>query len=342
MPTFPKLGIDFSPKTRMALGVLAFFILAGIILWVFFFAKFNPPAPPVAPLVNEKAQKNADVAATLNSDADHDGLKAWEEALYGTDPNNPDTDGDGTSDGDEVKAGRSPLVKGPNDKMNSAALAATPKNPTDDTSKNLTFQIVKNLASSGILSSIDLQTGNVSGDFLKNFTLPSGADQTKFLASAAVITKSDLTINQSRDNDTVRQYFNSLGRVLAKNLSNITEDDSTIVLDATQKNDPNRLNDLNRIIAAFNGIVTDGKKLAVPSGYEDFAVREFNYVLETKRAVELEKNFFTDPIAGLLAVEARISLAAEFKNFQTDTKNLLQGRGIIFSSTDDAMRLFPV
>jgi hypothetical protein len=36
------------------------------------------------------------------ADPDHDGLTNLEEFLAGTDPNNPDTDGDGLSDGDEV------------------------------------------------------------------------------------------------------------------------------------------------------------------------------------------------------------------------------------------------
>ncbi|MDP4117227.1 MAG: OmpA family protein, partial [Bacteroidota bacterium] len=35
-------------------------------------------------------------------DADHDGLLNWQEEQLGTNPKNPDTDGDGLSDGDEV------------------------------------------------------------------------------------------------------------------------------------------------------------------------------------------------------------------------------------------------
>lgn len=35
-------------------------------------------------------------------DADSDGLEDWEEIVIGTDPNNPDTDGDGIIDGEEV------------------------------------------------------------------------------------------------------------------------------------------------------------------------------------------------------------------------------------------------
>jgi hypothetical protein len=41
-------------------------------------------------------------------DPDHDGCNNLCEAAHGTDPNNPDTDGDGILDGDEVAAGTSP------------------------------------------------------------------------------------------------------------------------------------------------------------------------------------------------------------------------------------------
>ena len=58
----------------------------------------------------------------LQGDADKDGLKYWEEALWKTDPNNPDTDGDGTSDGQEVKEGRDPNVAGPDDKLKSISI----------------------------------------------------------------------------------------------------------------------------------------------------------------------------------------------------------------------------
>lgn len=40
---------------------------------------------------------------SMNSDKDQDGLTKREELELGTDPNNPDTDGDGLKDGDEVK-----------------------------------------------------------------------------------------------------------------------------------------------------------------------------------------------------------------------------------------------
>ena len=44
----------------------------------------------------------------LDIDEDEDGLLASEEAALGTDPKNPDSDGDGHFDGDELDAGFDP------------------------------------------------------------------------------------------------------------------------------------------------------------------------------------------------------------------------------------------
>ncbi|MCK5123259.1 MAG: hypothetical protein KAQ87_03895 [Candidatus Pacebacteria bacterium] len=47
-----------------------------------------------------------------SGDSDQDRLSDNAETIYGTDPNNPDTDGDGYTDGDEVSKGYDPLVPG--------------------------------------------------------------------------------------------------------------------------------------------------------------------------------------------------------------------------------------
>ncbi len=44
-----------------------------------------------------------------HSDADGDGLEAWEEEELGTDPDDADSDADGFSDGDEVDENTDPL-----------------------------------------------------------------------------------------------------------------------------------------------------------------------------------------------------------------------------------------
>ncbi len=57
------------------------------------------------------------VVVDPNADPDNDGLTNADEALWGTDPNDPDTDGDKYKDGEEVKAGHNPTIPAPNDKL---------------------------------------------------------------------------------------------------------------------------------------------------------------------------------------------------------------------------------
>ena len=53
----------------------------------------------VVKFLSTKAQSRA---AKFVKDFDSDGLYLTEESALGTDPHNPDTDGDGVSDGEEV------------------------------------------------------------------------------------------------------------------------------------------------------------------------------------------------------------------------------------------------
>ncbi len=105
--------------------------------------------------------------AAENLDTDGDGLKDWEEALWGTNSRNPDTDGDGTSDGAEVAANRNPLVAGPNDRFaappaaNQGAATAGSANggatqtQTEQFSQNLIDEYLRIKAAKGTLSADD-------------------------------------------------------------------------------------------------------------------------------------------------------------------------------------------
>jgi hypothetical protein len=54
----------------------------------------------------EGKSRNLEVSLTygdlIERDSDGDGVKDWEESLWGTDKNNPDTDGDGEGDAEEI------------------------------------------------------------------------------------------------------------------------------------------------------------------------------------------------------------------------------------------------
>lgn len=82
----------------------------------------------------EDTKNTTSKACDKNVDTDCDGLTNAEEKLYGTKPNNLDSDNDGYSDGIEVRSGYDPTVPAPNDKI------AKTTAPTKDGQKNSTIE----------------------------------------------------------------------------------------------------------------------------------------------------------------------------------------------------------
>lgn len=82
-------------------------------------------------------------------DSDQDGLSDSEEKAYGTNPANPDTDGDGYTDGVEINSGYDPLKSAPGDKIVSSSGVAESDSKTaagtKETGKNLTNEVAKKI-----------------------------------------------------------------------------------------------------------------------------------------------------------------------------------------------------
>ena len=95
--------------------VIAFVLVPAVTifgLWVIFstdFSSLGKTAIKTDPFEQVLVEGQASIQQI---DTDNDGLRDWEETLYGTDPDVADTDGDGVGDGTEVRSGRDPLISG--------------------------------------------------------------------------------------------------------------------------------------------------------------------------------------------------------------------------------------
>lgn len=94
-----------STTTTVKFLMIGLFIAAGLVVirvGVLINKTFHPAVARIyAPL--ELDYEDSD-------DFDHDGLSNTEEAVWGSDPYNPDTDGDGYLDGEEIVSDHSPLL----------------------------------------------------------------------------------------------------------------------------------------------------------------------------------------------------------------------------------------
>jgi len=101
---------NFSKKINIIVAVLV--LLAGMSIGGYLVLESRTSQ---ANLLEQMAQDIKD--QEIIDDLDHDGLSGWEENLHKTDLNNPDTDGDGYLDGEEVAAGYDPTKPAPDDKL---------------------------------------------------------------------------------------------------------------------------------------------------------------------------------------------------------------------------------
>ncbi|HBB56711.1 TPA: hypothetical protein DEW47_03425 [Patescibacteria group bacterium] len=103
------------PNKKIVLFLIIIILLFGG--WFYYKSIKNTSLSYEAEKDDSLLAVNMTAKEILVKDADGDGLADWEEALWKTDPKNPDTDGDGMSDGEEIAAGRNPTVAGPDDEL---------------------------------------------------------------------------------------------------------------------------------------------------------------------------------------------------------------------------------
>jgi len=342
MPTYHQIGISSSPRTRLFWGAFAIvFTLAAASAAAFFMFR---PAEETYQNKNPKTSSplraggNAP-SGQLARDDDGDGLKNWEEALFRTDPANSDTDADGTPDNEEITQNRDPLKKGPDDKN---AESADDTGTAEESAPNVTSQFMQRAADSLAPLLAQQQYGGAidASDFASVASSLPTPDPVAVLGPIPKITKRDLVISDRNGPAAAKEYFNAVYAVYEQTFVTLTEDDLTILAAAAKTNDPSQLKKIDAVIAAFDESIRGVKKIPVPAGYEDFAIRELSYLLKSRRMVEILRNTETDPLAAIVIAPARIALMKEVRQFHQNTKQSLAAAGITFAPGEKGYTFF--
>lgn len=106
---------------RVVIGILILLILGvlggAVALIISRSRQQTTPTPTLAPSSFPQASSTPQVVQDPTGDPDADGLSNADEALWGTNPSNADTDSDGYKDGEEIAASHNPTIPSPNDKL---------------------------------------------------------------------------------------------------------------------------------------------------------------------------------------------------------------------------------
>ena len=224
-------------------------------------------------------------------DTDCDGLINSEEKLYGTDPENADTDGDSYSDMVEIESGYDPLKPAPGDRVlavtkaesNLAKEAVGESSVTDNFSQKL-IELVEaddqNVTKEEVMSLVDEQIGLNMQKNITFDTLPE-IDQAQIKILKQDYSSLDSKARAEKQAQDAIKYLNDVFYLLVNNspvqfaaaedFSDFYEEFSSHLADLSDpNNDPEYFSDLGERLEIFSNQIND---VQVPETMVDLHVK---------------------------------------------------------------------
>lgn len=269
---------------------------------------FLPRETPTRHSANLSLPLREEQIKELNEDTDGDGLKNWAEGLFGTDKNNPDTDGDGTPDGEEISNNRDPLIPGPNDVLlppeTSLKEDTKEKNVTNDFALTFLKEPVAQIVA-GSQPTLDIARVESYTQRLLNRSVLSDVPSVK---------RGELIIAKNNGLQAIQNYFIVFDKIFG-NLKASGRDELEIVSLALEAEEYEKLAAIADKTEAYQRTIDQLKLLETPSSLAEFHSTVIHFLLKFKRATEFMQKTESDPIQAMLAINERLKLNEEFKNY---------------------------
>lgn len=281
--------------------------------------------------------QKAAFAAIAGKDSDGDGLKDWEEELWGTDFHNPDTDGDGTNDGDEVDAGRNPLKAGPDDELDTGTILKKFNNGNAEAGEQtVTGQFAKEFFADYIaLRQQGQELDEDSKNFLINNTINSLSNK---LTSTRQYSISDILTSEDISSAAIKQYGNEMGAIIIEHSTdkdNDNEGEVVILRRALENNDAEELKKLDPIILVYRNILRDMLNTIVPQNASSAHLSLVNGVVAIADTIEGMRATFYDPVVALSSAAVyHENVQKLFDGFQ-DLDKYFKEQNIVFDENDN-------
>jgi hypothetical protein len=198
-------------------NVIASSLFAALILGIGWWTTRTPSNPT-------STTDKSDLSSTQLSeegrarDSDGDGLPDWQEVLYGSNLEVADSDGDGTADGAEVAGGRDPMRSGPGDTLFTLPQISTSTDGMfDEAELQFYAQFLKE-----------------RGDAIREESVRDLFKEVKKDEFTPRYAITDLQIISGKDDDALRSYGNTFGKLVIKYTKKTHANETEILTEALQ------------------------------------------------------------------------------------------------------------
>jgi len=264
------------------------------------------------------AYKNKTVTDIAMFDRDGDGLPDWQETLAGTNPENPDTDGDGTTDGSEMKLGRDPLARGPNDKKVSHFSASSTESSASSEPETLSEGIARSLFANTVYLSNSDQMTNENKDALVFDFVTQIANSFTYKEYTA----DGLSYTSLQDTETVKTYASQFATLQLGMIIQMQNNVSAIQ------------NDIGVMAKIYEKEADDLYRIKVPEEIADVHLQIINNFSKAAAAFRAIVNQKTDPLQVPIAISVYQAAATEMDALMAQVAQFIRANGIIFSKNE--------
>lgn len=329
-------------KTILIVVFLLCVVAAGTLVWTLKRGRNPGPAPRHAAASAEDA--------IVKSDRDNDGLKDWEESIFKTDPDKPDTDGDGTIDGEEITQNRDPLVAGPLDPAVSSNAASEEGNKyavlrgmaeQDNLTKLISNQVLKETGLGGLLNPKNAQ--QISGRILAMID-ELKKHGPKF--SESTIPDEMIIVADAQDTQHIKNYFNAIAAIYSRFVPklNTLTDEPTAIKEALDAQSGEPFKKLEEPLALLRSLAAEVRRTPAPRSLTGLHKKEI-WIVETgnEQLALLIKANPADPLYVTLLLNLRLELKKEMADLHGKTiPEWLAQHDITFDANEKARELYPL
>ncbi len=281
-------------RARAVSIILSLLISFSLIIGAYFFAD---PSFLKTPTADAESIRKALEAYSVK-DTDADGLPDWQEALYNTDPKNPESFKEGTLDGEAVRAG---LIK---PAFESAPPVVNPINPEDISEVNpapntLTDRFAKILFE-GFIS--ERQGEALSPGEIATFVTGAALQLEDMYERAPRFTKADLTIVPQTGEEALRAYAKEMEKVLAENIITTPHDELTHYYSAINQESDEDMQQVVNIAKYYGALAEGAKSVEVPRDLADAHLALINSFSKLAVVLSDMTKVNEDPLLAFLAM----------------------------------------
>lgn len=301
------MGIKtYFPKKKLTV-LLAGFCAIAVIGGVFLLQKnssFYRESPSDAQN-NEAVVLSTETKIALKKDTDEDGLKDWEERLWGTDPKNADTDGDSTGDGKEIQMDRDPTIPGPDDQIKpvdmengstTAAAVQLSLSQSEVAARNFfaRYLALKQAGALGPNSGARLTSEYVS-EILQDFNEDGVLFET--------YTVNDISVRADSGSNALREYGNKMGAIILKYPSVMgSKTELQIFLEALASGKAEDFEKIAPYITRYENIINESLAVVVPKSAVQMHLGYINALRALKRNAAAMRNSQIKPLSSGIVI----------------------------------------